>query len=209
MANRQEDRIRPEVGEAGGDDAKAKPACPPDDVELLQRLREGDEKALEIASDRNWLPVYRFVRRIVGNRHAAEDVLQETFLRFWVRREKWRPERPILTILRRIAVNLSKDYIRSRRVRCECLAFGPRPASPEAPDEAVERKELKEAVWSAIGELSKRRRRALVLVHFEGSSYQEAAEQMGISPQTVANHLTAARKELKAALALYADDDYY
>ncbi len=186
--------------------ARRKPTCPPEDVELLKRLRQGDEKALEIVIERDRLVVYRGVRRIVGNRQAAEDVLQETFLRFWARRQKWRPERPIRTILRRIAVNLSKDRIRSRRVRCDCLASWPRPAPPEAPDEAAERAELREAVWAAIGQLSERRRRAVVLVHFEGCSYQEAADRMSISPQTVANHLTAARKALKVSLARYADD---
>lgn len=181
-----------------------KPACPPNDVKLLARLRQGDEKALEVVYQQNWLVVYRGVRRIVGSRQTAEDVLQETFLRFWVRREKWRPERPIRAILWRVAVNLSKDHVRSRRIRCDCLASVPRPASPEAPDKAVERVELQEAVWSAIEQLSARRRRAVVLVHFEGCSYQEAADRMEISPQTVANHLTAARKELKVILVPYA-----
>lgn len=200
MANRAE-------ADAGGKPGRPprKPRCPSEDVSLLERLRQGDHEALKTVADREWLPVYRRVRCIVGNRHAAEDAVQETFLRFWARREKWQPQRPIRAILLRIAANIANDLVRARRTRCDCLASWPRPASPEAPDEALERKELRKAVWSAIDGLPKRRRRALVLVHFEGCAYQEAADRMGVAPQTIANHVTAARKELGRTLKPWAE----
>lgn len=83
MANRAE-------ADAGGKPGPAprKPRCPSEDVSLLERLRQGDHEALKTVAAREWLPVYRRVRCIVGNRHAAEDAVQETFLRFWARREK-------------------------------------------------------------------------------------------------------------------------
>ena len=194
---------QPEV--AGVPTPRPKSSCSPDDVKLLERLRDGDRKAMRTVSDQNWSPVYRHIRQIVGSHHAAEDVVQETLIRFWGRRAKWRPQKPIRAILLRVAENLSKDLFRARRTRCDCLASWPRPAGSETPYEVVERNELHDAVRSAVRELPERRQQALVLVHFEGRSYQEAAHKMGISPQTIANHVTAARKDLRLALASYAD----
>lgn len=196
---------RSKVGEAPSSPRRRKPSCPPEDVALLERLRRNDPEAMRIVVDCNWLTVYRRVRRMVGNRHTAEDVVQETLIRFWSRRTKWQPRRPIRSILLRVASNLSRDVLRARRTRSDSTASWPRPLWPEQPDAALERQELKDAVWAAIEELPERQRQALVLVHFEGCSYQEVADKMTVSLQTVANHLTAARRKLRQALEAYAD----
>lgn len=151
------------------------------------------------------LRLCRFVRRRTGTWESAEDVVQETFLRFWAQRAAWKATAPIIAILAGVARNVAADATKARNTRCTVAASWPKPSDVVPPDKVYERIELQEAVRSAVQKLPERRRRVVEVVCFEGRSYREAGDVLGISPQTVANQLTAARRQLRTALKAYAE----
>ena len=167
-------------------------------------MRHGDHAAMDILVKAYWGPIQRYSLQIVGAPDVAEDIAQETFFRFWDRRERWRPRGSIRALLYRIARNLSLNHRASRDTRRTLLrlwhSVGP---TPPRPDQLLESREIHDTVRAAVRQLPERRREVLELVHFRGLSYREVAESLEIAPQTVANHVSAALASLRLALRSY------
>src|SRR5262249_47988366 len=90
-------------------------APPVDDVDLLRRMRRGDEEALEALYARYGGLVYTLALRIVGDAELAREVLQDTFLRSWDGRESYDPSRGrVAWWLMGIARHRAIDLLRSR-----------------------------------------------------------------------------------------------
>ncbi len=130
------------------------------DVEaaLLARVATGDERALAQLYDRLSPLAYGLALRVVQDADAAEDAVQEAFLRVWRRADRYDPSRgaPRAWFLRMVR-NLSIDHLRARRVRDraeDASAAQPieRPA-PEAPDETVARGERAALLQAALATL--------------------------------------------------------
>lgn len=132
---------------------------------------------------------------LLSDRHLAQDVVQETFLRAWRRMDTLRggpaAEKAWLC---RIAVNLCRDYQRSRWFRLvdrddEALARLPAPDSPET-----------SAVLSAVHGLPLRFREVILLHYFQGMEPAETAQALGLSISAVYRRLRQARARLKPLL---------
>jgi RNA polymerase sigma-70 factor (ECF subfamily) len=175
-----------------------------DDAELMRRAKEGDEAAFAALMGRWELPVKRLLARILMNASDAEDLAQETFVRVWQSRSRFRSGAEFRPWLFSIAVNLARNRLRwwRRRPEVELRDWDEAGAGPgmEGPD-ALERKERSEAVRSAIARLPLDQREALVLFCYEGLSHQEIAEVLGGTPKSVEAKLYRARAGLKAPLA--------
>src|ERR1044071_2973747 len=84
------------------------------DETLMHAVREGDLAKLGSLFDRYHLPLFDFLNRMTGNRHAAEDLVQEVFLRILKYRASWREGARFETWLFRIARNARADYFSGR-----------------------------------------------------------------------------------------------
>lgn len=169
---------------------------------LMERLAAGDDSAFDALVRQHWVALVAYADRILGSRDAAEDVVQETMLRVWQQRATWTPTDRLRSLLYRITRNLSLNERRNAKVRERRGApgsdFDARPS--ESPLELVERREIRDAVARALDSLPPRRREVFVLSRYHGHSYREIAEIMDISPQTVANTMSAALDELRVLL---------
>lgn len=175
------------------------PAVPED---IVLRLRAGDPSALDELLQREWQRLVGYAERFTTSLDEAEDVAQRAFVRLWVARDRLDPERSIRAFLYRTARNITIDLQRRRDTRRDAramLAQG-RTASPTPYDRLRER-ELRGAVDHALEELSPRRREAFLLCRVHGLSHREAADAMDVSPQTIANHVTAALRAIRAAIS--------
>lgn len=167
----------------------------------LERIRAGDVEALgELLRDA-WAPLLRHLGPIAGSADAAEDAAQEAFVRLWERREHWQYG-SARALLFRIGRNAALDAtrrgeVRERRQR-HPLAGPPAPATPE---EELAQTEVRARVEAALAGLAPRRREVFELVRFGGLTYQEVAEALELSPQTVANHMSFALRDLRSELA--------
>ncbi|MCJ2129266.1 RNA polymerase sigma factor [Methylobacterium sp. E-045] len=140
----------------------------------------------------------RFLRRIVGNRAAAEDLVQQAFLRFLPRGHAARPE--LVVAARNLGLNYLRDGKRRREVTIDDKAFE-RIVDPTPSPEAVvlHRSELRHLL-EAVASLPPRRRQIFVLSRFEGLSHAEIALRLDIAPRTVVNQLVAALATLDHSL---------
>jgi RNA polymerase sigma-70 factor (ECF subfamily) len=145
---------------------------------------------------------------MLGGVDAAEDIAQQVFIQLWQRRSEWHFTGSVQSYLYRVARNLALNEQRHQTTRERWSERVRRRGQrrPVRPDQVVEGRELQEAVDSAIAALPDRRREVFILARFQGLSYREVAEVMGISTQTVANQLSAALADLRHALAGFLDD---
>src|SRR6266545_4393207 len=88
------------------------PRTPSEDAELMQRVRTGDEAALGALMERWERPVKSVIARLVLNASEAEELAQETFVRVWQQREKFRTGAEFRPWLFSIAVNLARNRLR-------------------------------------------------------------------------------------------------
>lgn len=167
---------------------------------LAERLRNGDEGALDVLLEQEWAGLVGYAAGLVGDQDLADDLAQRAFVRLWRGRRELRPDGSLRGLLYRTVRNLAIDHRRVRRARRR-LRSGLARRPTAAPDVAVRQKELRGAVEQAIDALSPRRREAFRLCRLHGLTQREAAEAMGLSPQTVANHVTAALRQIRDALA--------
>lgn len=162
-------------------------------------------------------PIFTYLLRLTGERHHAEDLTQDVFLRLYLEWERIR-EDTVSAWLYRVARNLATDLFRKKRA----TAFGrlgtSHPAGDASPSEwitdsatdnaphgAVVRAELQALVEQAIDELSPKLRDVFILCDIERLSYAEAADVLGTAEKTVSSRLARARERFNKRIAPYFD----
>lgn len=173
------------------------------DLTLITEVAKGDGDAFETLVTRYERRVLNLAYRYLGNRTDAEDAAQEIFLKVWRNAKRFRKKSSFSTWLFRIAVNHCLNA-KSRRKRRETLPLN-EAVLKEGPDteEEYERERTARAVREAVGALPTRQRMALVLSKFEGRSYKEIAEVIGVSVPSVESLIFRAKQNLKRALGPY------
>jgi RNA polymerase sigma-70 factor (ECF subfamily) len=174
----------------------------------MRRICDSDVSALDELLRCYWSPIVHYAERMLGGTDAAEDIAQQVFIQLWQRRSEWHFTGSVQSYLYRVARNLALNEQRHQSMRQRwsdrVRLRGQR--RPVQPDQEVEGRELRTAVDAAIAALPERRREVFILARFQGLSYREIAEVMGISTQTVANQLSAALADLRNELAGFLDD---
>ena len=173
------------------------------DAALVRQAAGGDPRAWRQLVDAHSGALFRYAFRLVGERDAAEDVVQETFLRLWRQARRWRPEAPVRAWLFRVAGNRAIDVLRRRRNLAE-LDPDQVQAGPGIEERLSELEQVRR-VRQAIAALPDRQRQALVLCRLEGMSMAEAGRVLGCSVGAVESLLSRARSELRRGLEPAAD----
>lgn len=147
--------------------------------------------------------VYRLAYRLTGNRHDAEDLTQEVFVRVFRSLSSYQPG-TFEGWLHRITTNLFLDQARRRqRIRFDALPedFGDRmPGLVPPPDTVFTRDLFDHDIEEALAALSPEFRAAVVLCDIEGLSYDEIAAVLGVKIGTVRSRIHRGRSMLRKAL---------
>jgi RNA polymerase sigma-70 factor (ECF subfamily) len=167
------------------------------DEELVTRSRGGDLDSFNQLILRWERPIYALAYRVIGREEDARDVCQETFLRAFRGLPGFKGEAKFSSWLYRIALNLSRDWIRrQRRAPTVQLAEGVDPgelAAERGPVESIEdlvsRRELSAVVEEAMALLPEEQRTAIVLKEYHGMTFQEIADMQGCPLSTVKTRL--------------------
>ncbi|MBI1391801.1 MAG: RNA polymerase sigma factor [Alphaproteobacteria bacterium] len=177
------------------------------DEALVARAGSGDRTAAGELVVRHSDRVMAICYRMLGERAAAEDAAQETFLRLWKSAATWRPTgAKFSTWLYRVASNVCLDRLRVRgREVGEDEAPELADGDPRA-DERLQATERAATVNEALAALPERQRLAITLRHYEGVSNIEAAEIMGVTVEAVESLLGRANRALKEALMPMKDE---
>ena len=182
--------------------------------DLLGRCARGDAAAYRELVERLEKPLMSFIFRFVGERHVAEDLFQETFVRVVRTLGKFKPEASLTTWVYTIARNLALDWVKAKRRHRETPLDAP--ASDEGgkvisfrevlasgmaePGERAAGSEDERRVVAALATLTPAKREALVLRVYAGLSYAEIARIVKSPVGTVKFRVHEALQDLAKAL---------
>jgi RNA polymerase sigma-70 factor (ECF subfamily) len=178
----------------------------PADEALLDLHRRGQTEAFETLVERYRLELFHFLVRFVGDRAAAEDLFQESFLQVFLSADTFDSSRRFRPWLFTIAANKARDHLRRNNRRQATQFSTPLDAGGEdqrtladtmagdvlMPAEEVEQQETKERVQRAIAEMPEHLREVLLLAYFHQFAYKQIAEMLSIPLGTVKSRLHAA-----------------
>jgi RNA polymerase sigma-70 factor (ECF subfamily) len=170
------------------------------DSSLIQRWKQGDERAATALVERHATALSRYVGSL-GERDAAEEIVQDTFVRAFSSLESFRGESSLRTWLFTIARRLVVDRRRSLRRRREVGNLDDVDAATEytALDSMIA-SEAQRKVWGAVGKLSPTQREVFLLRVNEGMSYKEIAEVAGTTEGAARVHYHNALRTVKENL---------
>src|SRR5262245_51008621 len=171
----------------------------------VRRMREGDVAAFEAAFRAWYGELCSFVRPQMGSAHAAEEIVQEVFLRVWRARASLDPEQSLRAYLYRAARNTALNQLKRRRLETRWLieaAAAPAPLAVDA-DQETQVNELQTALQNALESLPERCRLVFTMSRHQGLTYAEIATALGISVKTVETQIGRALKLLRSRLLAF------
>jgi RNA polymerase sigma-70 factor (ECF subfamily) len=168
------------------------------DEALMTAVRDGDLAQLGPLFDRYHVPLFDFLSRVTGDRHAAEDLVQDIFVRILKYRATFRGDGRFETWLYRIARNARADYFRTRAPQ-DPLAEDAleRPESAPGPVRQLEALRDRLRLKRALMRLREDKRELIVLARFQGMKHERIAELLGIEVGAVKVRIHRALRELR------------
>ncbi|MDJ0521420.1 MAG: sigma-70 family RNA polymerase sigma factor [Planctomycetota bacterium] len=186
------------------------------DLEALEAFRAGRQDAFDSLVERHQRRIFRLACRLLGDRDAALDAAQETFVKAWKALPRFEGKARFSTWLTRIAINQCRNELRKRGTvkhtrplsldapvagtessRVESIAS----PQPSAWDEARGR-EVREAFAAVMTELDPDAREVLILTEVEALSYEGIAELLDVPVGTVRSRLHRARADVRQRMAV-------
>ncbi|MEI8114467.1 MAG: RNA polymerase sigma-70 factor [Bacteroidia bacterium] len=165
--------------------------------ELLSRLKNGDMLAFDRVYELYSHKLFSFICKILKNEAEADDIVQEVFIKIWESRHKLEDFKLLNAYIFTVAYNSSIDLIRKRinnnkyleHLRNSSVIY----TTPNSISE-LEFSELNTQTEKLIANLPERQKQVFILHREKGLTYPEIAEQLGISRNTVENHMAKALK---------------
>lgn len=204
-----QDRARiaaPQTLPGSGPTTPPPPFAKSDDEALLRAMASGQSGAFDELFSRHSSAVLSFLSRLTASRCDPEDLLQETFLRVLTHAGDFRPGAAFRPWLFTIARNAAYNALQKRKLRSEVevqtdAAAGQMDNMPGAdPSARMQSQEQKARVLAALEELPDVHREIIVLIIFDGFSYEEAAAITGDSEGTLRSRVFHALKKLRERL---------
>lgn len=181
------------------------------EMELVKRAQSGDVAAFESLIENYQKRIFSIAYRMIEHQEDAADLTQEVILKIFKNLDKFKGDSKFSTWVYRIATNTCLDEIKKSRRRTtysldkeietdEGSMAAELPDTGPGPEEEAERKDIKKAVYAAIGQLGQEHKQVILLRDLQGLSYEEIAEILHCSVGTVKSRISRARGNLKKML---------
>lgn len=189
------------------------------DAVAVARTLAGDRDAYRVLVDRHSRNIYRLAYRMTGNRHEAEEVVQEAFLRGYQKLKQFAGNSHFGTWVYRIAANYAIDLLRQRKAD-EARRATPAKANEEGleidlltgltdpgpnPERLAGSTELAARMNAALSTLSPAERTAIVMRHWDGCAIEEIADVLKSSGNATKNTVFRAVAKLRKALGPFVE----
>ena len=161
----------------------------------MLQVRNGEGEMLGVLFDRYHAPLSNLYSRIMGDRGAGEDLVQEVFLRILRYRQSYQPGTPFRPWIYQIARNARVDLLRKTPRQ---VAFEPEMVPPVSQPDAA-RQEQETLLRRALMQLPEEKREILMLARFQELKYEEIAALLGCELNTVKTRIHRALQELRKA----------
>jgi len=188
------------------------------DSEAVERTLAGERNAYRVLVERHSRNVFQMAYRMTGNRHDAEEVVQEAFLRAYQKLKQFQGQSNFGTWVYRIAANYAIDRMRARSAEQSRrqMPSGPQEEGLEidpmvnakdtapSPERLAVSAQLAEKMREALDALSPAERTAIVMRHWEGCAIEEIAAVLKSNTNATKNTVFRAVAKLRKALEPYA-----
>lgn len=170
-----------------------------DESKLVSRLKQGDPSAFEAIFEAHHWKIQQYALRLLRDESLSDDIVQDTFLHFWLQRSALEDHRSIVPYLYVIARRVIIDHWRKAATSKAFLdrLFHRIQTSDNTTEEEINANELTYITESGLQQLSPQQRAVFMLSREEGLTYQQIADRIQISRDTVKYHLVNALKILR------------
>lgn len=174
------------------------------DAELQMQIAEGDESSFQRLFERHRDKLFNYLFSIVKSREIAEELVIDVFLRLWIGRELLTEIQNMDAFLHKVAYNKAIDFLRisSRNTSLQKLVSREilSSARERGADHRLQEKEYREIIRQAVHQLSPQRRLVFILSRVEGLTYDQIAERLNLSRNTVRNTLAETLRSIRSYL---------
>ena len=182
------------------------------DAELAVRSQRGDSDAFAQLTHRWELPLFRFVRRMIGNDEDARDACQDALLKAYRNIRHLRDPAKFKTWLHHIAANRCRDHHRQRAARPVCsfeegFTGGELLENRAAPDQNAEHQNMAEVLREVLDRLPHEQRTAILLREYQGFTSDEIGQMTGVPAATVRTRIFYGLKAMRRMLKGYGIQD--
>jgi len=171
--------------------------------DYLRRLKQDDERAFDALFRHYSALVYRFAYSYLKSRPAAEEIVQECFIKIWEKRAQLRDDLPLKGYLFTTAHHAVLNELRRDQHHLRLHGQVAAAAGPASVPNEVEYQEMEALYQAALEQLPPKQREAFLLSRQQGLSYPEIAERQGVSVKTVEAHMLQALKTLRSYFRLH------
>jgi len=172
------------------------------DIELMMRVKDGDDSAFNELIRRHYRSVMNFIYRFTRDRENSEDLTQEVFLRIYRSVKSYKPEAKFTTWLFKIATNLCITKVKYRNKE-QTLSLDDVSGTEDLKDSKISdgfdlkyRSEMRKIIFDALNSIPERERVSIILCKYEGLSYDEVAEVIGCTVGAVKTYVHRGRLKL-------------
>tara|TARA_Y100000741_G_scaffold363422_1_gene351625 strand:- start:947 stop:1570 length:624 start_codon:yes stop_codon:yes gene_type:complete len=183
------------------------------DLALVRRAKKGDYRAFDLLVLKYQSRVISTVFKYVKEKHLAEDIAQEAFIKSYKSLDSFREESSFYTWVYRIAVNTAKNYIVSSKRREEIImtdfsednTYYPEKLDVDSPQDILNASELRDLIFETLSSLGEETRTALSLREFDGFSYEQIAEIVNCPVGTVRSRIFRGREMIEEKVRKHMD----
>lgn len=173
------------------------------DIELMRRVKSGDDSAFTELMKRHYKSIMNFIYRFTNDRNDSEDLAQEVFLRVYRSVRDYKPQAKFSTWLYKIATNVCLTELKMKRrmnnVSLDEIQENKHDIgdtnSPSGYD-LINRRDIKDSIFQALNSIPERERVSIILCKYEGFSYDEVADVIGCTVGAVKTYIHRGRMKL-------------
>lgn len=172
-----------------------------------EEIRQSNKRAFDELFRTVYPQLVTFAASYTKEKSSASDIVQDTFVALWQKRNAIDPDQSLKAYLYRIVRNRSLNYLRNRSAEISQpdIIVDEELHTEQEVDSKRNTDELSEKFGEWIEQLPERQKEAFELSRFDGLSHDEIAAVMDVSPKTVNNHIVAALKQLRIFYEQYSE----
>lgn len=169
-----------------------------DENKLIEGLKRGDYTSYETLFSLYYVRFVNFADKLIGDRHASKDLVQEAFMKVWLNREKLDASLSMGNYLYVLVKRAVLNFLRDRRY-AETLVSQHHEhlAQVAAPDTPAEARDMLRRIQDCVEQMPPQRRRVFLMSRREALTNKEIASKLSLSEKTVERHITLALSELR------------
>jgi RNA polymerase sigma-70 factor (family 1) len=181
------------------------------DSDLLAKVATGNEASFEVLFRRYQIRLLQYVSMFIKSPQVAEEVVMDVFMKIWLGRDLISQIENFDSFLFRVAHNKAIDFLRSVSKNAdfrELMWDTMQQRNSEAADAILLRREFEQKVRHAMSLLSEQRRKVFELSREQEITHEQIAYHLGLSKNTVNNHIVEAKRFIRSYLSKNLDIAY-